>query len=184
MAAPTSQKQDAKPVLKSGAKWPAITLHTPPILQPTRLFEGADACRDLQKYLVEAEELLQPETVEEEAEDAEVALHENSAQGESADEQQQLQGATDARTQSTAPDDKQQHPETAMHAEVEQCSGVVSTSHCWQNFRVRCAVFIADVIACMVLDVFRRDGVAIVISTDCGDCDIRVHLKFIPVLGL
>jgi hypothetical protein len=150
MAAPTSQKQDAKPVLKSGAKWPAITLHTPPILQPTRLFEGADACRGLQKYLVEAEELLQPEAVEEEAEDAEVAPPENNAQGESEDEQQQLQGATDARAQSTAPDDTQQHPETAMHAESEQCSGMVPTSHCCQNFRERCAVFIADVIACIV----------------------------------
>jgi hypothetical protein len=132
MAASTSQRQGAKPVLKSGAKWPAITLHTPPILQATRSFEGADACSDLQKHLLEAAQVLQPDALEEGAEaDAEVATPENSSpDNNDVDDQQQSQCATDEHEQSAAPDRKQQCAGSAVHAEVERCSGVEPASLC------------------------------------------------------
>lgn len=93
-------------MLKSGAKWPAITLHTPPMLQSTLAFEGSDACRDLQKHLLEAADLYLPGVVQEEPADFEDTTPEDSGVDQH-----------DGEKPSCAAE--------AAHAEVERCSGVL-----------------------------------------------------------
>jgi hypothetical protein len=46
-----SQRIGAKPVLKSGGRWPCLTLHEPPDLEPTLKLDGPEAMRDLRAHL-------------------------------------------------------------------------------------------------------------------------------------
>lgn len=118
MAASTAQRRGAKPVLKSGAKWPAITLHNPPMLQSTCSFEGSEACRDLQKHLMVSADLLQPEAVPDEAADAE----DSTADGCVVGEKQALYTAEPHEEHHSS-----QPVEDTEHAAVKQCSGVLAT---------------------------------------------------------
>ena len=38
-------------MLRSGGKWPCITVHEPPMLQPAHTFEGAGAAAELLQHL-------------------------------------------------------------------------------------------------------------------------------------
>jgi hypothetical protein len=53
MKKPESRRAGAKPLLRSGAKFPCITLHQLPSLQPVATLAGPDAVRELQQALRE-----------------------------------------------------------------------------------------------------------------------------------
>lgn len=44
---PTSHRRGAKPILRDGGKFPAVSLHTAPALQPLRMLTGPSALKDL-----------------------------------------------------------------------------------------------------------------------------------------
>lgn len=46
-----SRRRGALPVLKSGGRWPCITVHDPPSLQPAHRFEGDGAAAALADHL-------------------------------------------------------------------------------------------------------------------------------------
>lgn len=48
-----SNKRDAKPILRSGEKWPCLTLHVQCNLQPAHMFCGATAVADLRELLAQ-----------------------------------------------------------------------------------------------------------------------------------
>ncbi|GLI65239.1 hypothetical protein VaNZ11_008724, partial [Volvox africanus] len=52
MALPASRRRDARPTLRCGAKWPAVTLHRPPGLQHEAYFTGATALAELRSELL------------------------------------------------------------------------------------------------------------------------------------
>ena len=130
MKAASSQRRDAKPVLKSGGKWPAITLHTPPILQPNCSFEGADACRHLQMHLVEAAASFLPHTAPDDGSQLENASPEGTPADESGDGEpdgeQEPPRAASGHVVSN--DQHHSHCNDAEHSGVRQCSGVVAVS--------------------------------------------------------
>ncbi len=47
MAMPASRKDSARPSLRSGHKWPALTLHVPPALHHVAYFADAGAVTEL-----------------------------------------------------------------------------------------------------------------------------------------
>eukprot|EP00892_Ulva_mutabilis_P002327 jgi/Ulvmu1/12095/UM084_0020.1 len=51
MAPSKSARRGALPVLKSGGRWPCITVHEPPLLQPAATFKGDAAAADLLLHL-------------------------------------------------------------------------------------------------------------------------------------
>lgn len=51
MERPSSRRQGAKPVLRGEEKFPCLTLHTPPSLQPEHKFTGPTALADLLAHL-------------------------------------------------------------------------------------------------------------------------------------
>lgn len=115
MMAPTAQRRGAKPIPKAGGKWPIITIHTPPTLQSTLVFEGSEACRDLQRHLLSTAEELQPKPAD--ASDEE----DSSAQDSNLDN---IDNGTDCTKQQGGG-----HCGQAAHVAVSRCSGVVMPVH-------------------------------------------------------
>lgn len=121
-------------MLRSGEKWPAITLHTPPILQPNHSFEGLRACRCLQVHLLEAADSYVPEA----AQAGGTQLEDVSPEGIPADdgragaeEHGGEQKATHAASGHELANDRQNsHCPDVAHAEGIQCSGVLVVCCC------------------------------------------------------
>lgn len=53
MARPANRKEDSRPTLRSGHKWPAFTLHTPPCMHPDAYMAGTSAVEDLRTALAD-----------------------------------------------------------------------------------------------------------------------------------
>ncbi|CAD7698707.1 unnamed protein product [Ostreobium quekettii] len=55
-----SRRRGAHPVLKSGERFPCVTIHQPPSLQPVRAISGEGCTRDLEQLLHQRKQTMQP----------------------------------------------------------------------------------------------------------------------------
>eukprot|EP00201_Polytomella_parva_P022145 CAMPEP_0175043520 /NCGR_PEP_ID=MMETSP0052_2-20121109/3238_1 /TAXON_ID=51329 ORGANISM="Polytomella parva, Strain SAG 63-3" /NCGR_SAMPLE_ID=MMETSP0052_2 /ASSEMBLY_ACC=CAM_ASM_000194 /LENGTH=324 /DNA_ID=CAMNT_0016306599 /DNA_START=87 /DNA_END=1057 /DNA_ORIENTATION=- len=71
MYRPTTRKDDSKPYLKSGEKWPCVSVFEPPLMAPVSHFEGSEAFAKLRAFLSERGALREKEGKEKEGKEKE-----------------------------------------------------------------------------------------------------------------